>query len=340
MTDLLHNKDGETPKKQRLLSDPEKGVWLPDATEVVCQSAKCLLSHFGIAITKRIVGSTHSNFVSSRSHAIFIITLSTHTPHFSNSSQLYCVDLAGSERADNSFASRQEGSHINKSLLALRKMITAISSGKSKTLENAKQPTVSCRESKLTRLLQNCIGGNSRTAIVVTGSNSVAHANETFSSLQFGSVATKVVNSSKIVVTHNIKDLLKAVHQQADEIAFLRSENADLKSKIHQLSPLSIDIDTDALPPINKMGTNPLYIIFSFLCSNDFATLGFVCSLWLSITEERDEWSQQGITRDIYVANHYITPVAPPSPKVEVVKSRYMKDYNPTVPSGLRLSVP
>eukprot|EP01060_Flectonema_neradi_P030955 TRINITY_DN4590_c0_g1_i1.p1 TRINITY_DN4590_c0_g1~~TRINITY_DN4590_c0_g1_i1.p1 ORF type:complete len:672 (+),score=82.71 TRINITY_DN4590_c0_g1_i1:89-2104(+) len=336
VTDLLHDDEGKTPKKQRLLTDPEKGVWLPDATEIVCPSAGHLLSHAGIAVTKRTVGSTHSNFVSSRSHAIFIITLHTTSPRFSNVSQLYCVDLAGSERADTSLASRKEGSHINRSLLALRKMIAAVGNV-DRTTENVSRSDVVSRESKLTRLLQNCIGGNSRTAIVVTGSYSAAHASETFSSLSFGSLATKVVNTSKTIVTHNIKDLLKVVNQQANELALLRSENTELKQRIHQLDPLFID-DTITFPIINSMGSNPLQVIFSFLPINDFVTVGFVCSLWLSLTDEDDVWIRRNISRKAYVERCYEPPVTPPPEKE--VSPRYMCHYSPPIPTGLRLAAP
>eukprot|EP01060_Flectonema_neradi_P030956 TRINITY_DN4590_c0_g1_i2.p2 TRINITY_DN4590_c0_g1~~TRINITY_DN4590_c0_g1_i2.p2 ORF type:complete len:216 (+),score=34.31 TRINITY_DN4590_c0_g1_i2:1540-2187(+) len=206
-----------------------------------------------------------------------------------------------------------------------------------RTTENVSRSDVVSRESKLTRLLQNCIGGNSRTAIVVTGSYSAAHASETFSSLSFGSLATKVVNTSKTIVTHNIKDLLKVVNQQANELALLRSENTELKQRIHQLDPLFID-DTITFPIINSMGSNPLQVIFSFLPINDFVTVGFVCSLWLSLTDEDDVWIRRNISRKAYVERCYEPPVTPPPEKE--VSPRYMCHYSPPIPTGLRLAAP
>lgn len=102
-------------------------------------------------------------------------------------SMLYLVDLAGSERVKKSRSTGErfnEAKSINSSLSALGKCIHA--------LTDTKVQFVPFRDSKLTRLLQDSLGGNCKTALIVTIGPSVKHIDETISSLSFGSRAMKV----------------------------------------------------------------------------------------------------------------------------------------------------
>jgi kinesin family protein 5 len=116
------------------------------------------------------VASTKSNEHSSRSHAIFIVSV-----HCAGKiAQLYLVDLAGSEKVAKTGVQGQqlnEAKTINKSLLALGNVIFALSAAK-----GTRAPHVPYRDSKLTRLLQNCLGGNSRTTLVINCSPSSFNA--------------------------------------------------------------------------------------------------------------------------------------------------------------------
>ncbi len=131
----------------------------------------------------RVVSATRMNFESSRSHSIFIITLTQkdRATMESKSGRLYLVDLAGSEKVKKTLAEGkllEEAKNINKSLSALGNVINSLTDGKS--------THVPYRDSKLTRLLQDSLGGNSRTTLIINCSCSTYNEFETLSTLRFG----------------------------------------------------------------------------------------------------------------------------------------------------------
>jgi kinesin family protein 5 len=113
----------------------------------------------------RAVGATDMNAQSSRSHSIFIMTVTQNSLEDGSckTGKLYLVDLAGSEKISKTGAKGQtldEAKMINKSLSALGMVITALTDGKSKHIPY--------RDSKLTRMLSESLGGNSKTALIIT----------------------------------------------------------------------------------------------------------------------------------------------------------------------------
>lgn len=156
---------------------------LTEAMEVVDRGA-----------ANRRVAETRMNRESSRSHAVLIVSIARQNPDTQTIrfSQLYICDLAGSE---NAFKTKVEGEqlveagHINASLLTLGRVIRALSS---KTASH-----VPYRDSKLTRLLCTSLGGNSRTALVITLSPSEWNASESLSTLRFGN-ATRLIENKPI----------------------------------------------------------------------------------------------------------------------------------------------
>lgn len=123
------------------------------------------------------------NAESSRSHSIFVVTVEQkNLQDMSNrSGTLYLVDLAGSEKVGKTGASGQtleEAKKINKSLTALGMVINALTDGKSSY--------VPYRDSKLTRILQESLGGNSKTTLIINASPSSYNVSETVSTLRFG----------------------------------------------------------------------------------------------------------------------------------------------------------
>lgn len=149
---------------------------------------------FSIGERNRATSFTKMNAHSSRSHAVFMVkverrqTLKPATPLEDDMppadsmvhSILYLVDLAGSERVKKSQASAHrldEAKKINFSLAALGNCIHA--------LTDAKSQHVPFRDSKLTRILSDSLGGNSKTALIVTIGPSKDHAEESIMSLQF-----------------------------------------------------------------------------------------------------------------------------------------------------------
>ncbi|RYE95217.1 MAG: hypothetical protein EOO41_05880, partial [Methanobacteriota archaeon] len=134
-----------------------------------------------------------------------------------HSSKLHLIDLAGSERSDTaqtSGARLREGAKINQSLSALGNVINALTSATVRT-------HVPYRDSKLTRLLQDSLGGNSYTLMVLCVSPASVNAEESMSSLRFGERAKKVRNVARV-----------NVDPMAAKYALLLAENARLQQRI------------------------------------------------------------------------------------------------------------
>ena len=137
----------------------------------------------------RAVSATNMNAGSSRSHLVFILTINmTNINDYSaKTGKLSLIDLAGSEKISKTGATGQtleEGKKINLSLTTLGNVINALTDGKSQFIPY--------RNSKLTRVLQESLGGNSKTTLIVTASPSPYNSEETVSTLRFGSRAKAV----------------------------------------------------------------------------------------------------------------------------------------------------
>jgi kinesin family member 5 len=112
------------------------------------------------------------------------------------------VDLAGSERISKTGAAGNtltEAKNINKSLTSLGLVINALTDGKS--------THVPYRDSKLTRILQESLGGNSKTSLIVTCSPSIFNESETISTLKFGTRAKQIKNKAKVNKEFSIQEL-------------------------------------------------------------------------------------------------------------------------------------
>jgi kinesin family member 5 len=162
----------------------------------------------------RAVASTNMNQESSRSHSIFVITITQKNVETGSakSGQLFLVDLAGSEKVGKTGASGQtleEAKKINKSLSALGMVINNLTDGKSSHIPY--------RDSKLTRILQESLGGNSRTTLIINCSPSSYNDAETLSTLRFGMRAKAIKNKAKInaeISPAELKALLKKAQSQ------------------------------------------------------------------------------------------------------------------------------
>jgi chromosome segregation ATPase len=176
----------------------------------------------------RATASTKMNEHSSRSHAILILRIEHSikmmtktkvknvkqaTDRIITCSDLYLVDLAGSERVKKTGATAdrlKEAKLINQSLLALGNVISALSDPKS--------THISYRDSKLTRLLQNSLGGNSKTALIVTVSPSTYNTDETISSLFFALRAMKVQNKPTVNKSVDYQALCQKLQEDLDKL--------------------------------------------------------------------------------------------------------------------------
>uniref|UniRef100_A0AAZ3R2F8 Kinesin family member 13Bb n=1 Tax=Oncorhynchus tshawytscha TaxID=74940 RepID=A0AAZ3R2F8_ONCTS len=213
---------------------------------VACyKDIECLMSEGN---KSRTVAATNMNEESSRSHAVFNIIL-THTLMDLGSgtsgekvSKLSLVDLAGSERAAKTGATGErmkEGSNINKSLSTLGLVISALAdqgAGKNKT------KFVPYRDSVLTWLLKDSLGGNSRTAMVATVSPAADNYDETLSTLRYADRAKSIVNHAVVNEDPNariIRELREEVEKLRDQLTEAESMKApDLKERLEESEKL------------------------------------------------------------------------------------------------------
>ncbi|XP_045784067.1 chromosome-associated kinesin KIF4-like isoform X1 [Maniola jurtina] len=173
--------------------DTNKGVILPGITELPVTSTMETMMALEQGSIGRVTGSTAMNQASSRSHAVFTIVIAKESrtdKNLATTSKFHFVDLAGSERIKKSKAVGErlkEGVKINQGLLALGNVISALGDGTNRSF-------ISYRDSKLTRLLQDSLGGNSLTLMVACVSPADYNLDETVSTLRYADRARRIRN--------------------------------------------------------------------------------------------------------------------------------------------------
>jgi len=194
------------PKKNNLKvhENKDQGVYVADMTESYVGSEDEVFSLLKIGNENRSIGATDMNKQSSRSHSCFVLQIEQkNTVDFSSKTgKIYLVDLAGSERISKTGAAGEtltEAKNINKSLTTLGLVINALTDGKS--------THVPYRDSKLTRILQESLGGNAKTSLIVTCSPSIFNEQETISTLRFGQRAKQIKNNAKVNKEFSIQEL-------------------------------------------------------------------------------------------------------------------------------------
>lgn len=245
-------------------------ITLAGSTEVEVRSLKEMAACLEQGSLSRATGSTNMNNQSSRSHAIFTITLeqmrkvNQGSPGETNlnesmneeylSAKLHLVDLAGSERAKRTGSDGmrfKEGVHINRGLLALGNVISALGDEK-KRKEGVHVPY---RDSKLTRLLQDSLGGNSRTVMIACISPADINAEETLNTLKYANRARNIQNkpvinrdpiSNEMIKMRQQLEYLQAelcarggpssdeVQALKERITWLESTNEDLRRELNK----------------------------------------------------------------------------------------------------------
>ncbi|KAH8820078.1 kinesin heavy chain [Xylogone sp. PMI_703] len=194
--------------------EKNRGVYVKGLLEIYVSSVQEVFEVMRRGGSARAVAATNMNQESSRSHSIFVITVTQKNVESgsSKSGQLFLVDLAGSEKVGKTGASGQtleEAKKINKSLSALGMVINNLTDGKSSHIPY--------RDSKLTRILQESLGGNSRTTLIINCSPSSYNDAETLSTLRFGMRAKTIKNKAKInaeISPAELKALLKKAQTQ------------------------------------------------------------------------------------------------------------------------------
>ncbi|XP_022686279.1 kinesin-like protein KIF19 isoform X2 [Varroa jacobsoni] len=220
--DLLSNLNDSL----ELREDPNDGYYAVGLSEVQCMSSKEVLRLLQRGNKRRTVEATAANETSSRSHALLKVTIKQQPSGGTNCfGKMFMVDLAGTERTSNTKATGKrlkEGAHINKSLLALGNVINALA------MKSAKH--VNFRDSKLTRLLKEALGGNCRTLMVAHISPVPSAYEDSRNTLIYADRAQNITNK----IRSNVVDVSTHVNQYQGIITELRAEITRLQDKIDQ----------------------------------------------------------------------------------------------------------
>jgi kinesin family protein 5 len=211
--------------------DAVRGIFVENAVEEYVASTEELLQLVRIGDSNRAVGTTGMNDISSRSHSVVMITLETRdtVTRSMKLSKLSLVDLAGSESVSRTGAegiTLDEARMINKSLFNLAKCINALAGvgeseaalaasllgspagdGSSVAPAAKRVSHIPYRDSKLTRLLQDSLGGNARTALIVCCSPCTSNMTESLSTLRFGQRAKQMKNKPVVNRVRSVEEL-------------------------------------------------------------------------------------------------------------------------------------
>ena len=210
--------------KHDVKQDPDKGIYVQNLTNAIVKTVPEIEKIMNAGMKHRKVGETAMNDQSSRSHSIFTIYIErsciVQGQQKIRAGKLHLVDLAGSERQSKTHAQGdrlKEAQKINLSLSALGNVISALVDGKS--------IHIPYRDSKLTRLLQDSLGGNTKTVMIAAVSPADYNYDETLSTLRYASRAKSIKNKPKI--NEDPKDAL--LREYESEIKQLKAALLELQ---------------------------------------------------------------------------------------------------------------
>ena len=227
--DLLVPINKRPPSGLKIRESKALGVFVADLTKYPVSSYEEISNKMEEGYQNRTIGSTLMNNTSSRAHTIVTVEFkqvqAVGKTKSEKLSKINLVDLAGSERANSTGATGErlkEGCNINKSLLILGNVINTLADKASGKKKDVLPPY---RDSALTRILQNALGGNSKTVMICALSPASINYEETLSTLRYADRAKKIQN--KAVINESEHDKV---------VRLLKEENNDLKKKIEELS--------------------------------------------------------------------------------------------------------
>jgi hypothetical protein len=279
----------ETKAKESLQirEDPELGVFVGGVTQKSVSSVTEVLNLIKKGVKQRITQATTMNKTSSRSHVLIQILVeqrwietvleeeSQNSPYSKNKTMspktkavkkkhikkglLTIVDLAGSERLSKSNSEGlriEEAKNINKSISALGNCIAALATDKSRKSILVPQNHIPYRDSKLTRLLTDSLGGNSKTSVIACISPTLANYDETFSTLLFASRAMNIKTLTKVNEDIQVKaELLRGQDVSPNrETMKLREELEMVKQQLnnHYFNQTISSMSTNAKSNMNS----------------------------------------------------------------------------------------
>lgn len=250
--DLLNPSNGFL----ELREDAKGGIQIAGISELVAETPQEVMYLLHKGNKERTQEPTKANKTSSRSHAILQVNIKQRDKVRIHSQEirlgkLYMIDLAGSERAaqtQNTGKRMVEGAHINRSLLALGNCINALS-------EKGNSKYVNYRDSKLTRILKDSLGGNSKTVMIAHISPASIHFEESRNTLVYADRAKYIrtkIRRNVIDVSYHISQYQQIIQELAQEIAVLKDQRHDLESRISNLDPKVVNSNIG----INQMSFN------------------------------------------------------------------------------------
>ncbi|KAF9182189.1 kinesin-like protein Klp8 [Haplosporangium sp. Z 767] len=230
---------------------PSLGPYVEDLSKLMVTSFQDIENLMDEGNKARTVAATNMNETSSRSHAVFTVLLTQKRHDLETKldtekvSRICLVDLAGSERANSTGATGarlKEGANINKSLTTLGKVISALADASSSPTgapkKGAKKPVelfIPYRDSVLTWLLKDCLGGNSKTTIIAALSPADVNYDETLSTLRYADQAKRIKNKAVVNEDPNAKLVRE-----------LKEELLELRSKLNVYDPTHAGADFKA----------------------------------------------------------------------------------------------
>uniref|UniRef100_A0A914W862 Kinesin-like protein 6 n=1 Tax=Plectus sambesii TaxID=2011161 RepID=A0A914W862_9BILA len=221
--DLL-NPNSDKKKGLRIRQHPKKGFWPEQLAVVPVDSYQAISNKMDQGATTRTIAATNMNATSSRAHTIVCITFIQKSKNsagqeLAKSSVVNLVDLAGSERVSSTGATGdrlKEGAAINQSLSALGNVISALADQ-----SNGKKVKVPYRDSVLTQLLMNALGGNSKTIMIAAISPADINYEESLSTLRYADRAKQI--KTRAIINEDPTEKM---------IRELQDENARLKKMV------------------------------------------------------------------------------------------------------------
>ena len=220
VNDLL----SDTPNTNlRIREFPRLGMCVIGMTEKFATSPEEVFECLAAGTRRRITAATGQNSRSSRSHTLFSLVVEQKLLNGSlKTSKLNLVDLAGSEKVSKTGVTGKqlkEAQNINLSLTTLGRCINALAS--------SKETHVPFRESKLTMILRESLGGNAKTALVCTASQKIHHLEEADGTLKFAERAKKVTVKAKTNLRQSPEEMATVIEQLKLEVTSLRAQLRD-----------------------------------------------------------------------------------------------------------------
>ncbi|XP_058453769.1 kinesin-like protein KIF14 [Malaya genurostris] len=258
-TDGVFSVTSSSAKKPplKVREHPIWGPYVVDLSTNPVDSHSALRNWLAVGNSQRATAATGMNDKSSRSHSIFSVVLNlsekastqdkdVKTGHQTKRSKISLVDLAGSERVSHTCVSGErlkEGVSINKSLLTLGKVISSLA-------ESKKNPAtyIPYRDSVLTWLLRESLGGNSRTVMLATISPAATHLDETLATLRYACQARTIVNRVKVNEDPHDR-IIRELRAEVERLQVLRQDYERQKrhsaNQNHQPRKIIIETSVD-----------------------------------------------------------------------------------------------